>query len=197
MIPAAARRLRKRVGRRGKALILLGAGKVCFGVGVIAAPPPERGLDLLLRYGPLCAWALVWVVAGVVVVLSAWLPIGRDRLGFIVACVPPLVWAVAYGTAAAEGIYPRGAWVFGWYMTSHIGVILWASSVPEYALPHLVQQGARSERSVGFRRDTGRSGGHGGVGGVRGAGDDAGVGGNSGGDSGGGGGGGGAVTEGG
>jgi hypothetical protein len=184
MLPAVVRRLRKRVGRRGKALLLLGAGKVCFGLGVIAAPPPQRGLDLLLRYGPLCAWALIWVAAGFVVFMSALLPIGRDRWGFIVACIPPLVWAVAYGTAAAEGIYPRGAFVFGWYMTSHIGVILWASSVPEYALPHLVQQGARRERSMGFRRDTGRRGGDGGVGGVRGAGDDQGVSGDSGGDSG-------------
>jgi hypothetical protein len=183
MLPAVVRRLRKRVGRRGKALILLGTGKVCFGLGVIAAPPPARGLNLLLRYGPLCAWALVWVVSGVIVFLSALLPIGRDRLGFIVACVPPLIWAVAYGTAAAEGIYPRGAWVFGWYMTSHIGVILWASSVPEYALPHHVQQGARSERSVGFRRDAGGRGGDGGRGMVRGQGDAAGRVGDGGGDS--------------
>lgn len=143
MLSAVARRLRKRLGRRGRALMLLGAGKVCFGLGVIAAPPPERGLDLLLRYAPLCVWAWVWVVAGAGVFLSAFLPIGRDRVGFMVACVPPLIWAVAYGTAAAEGIYPRGAWVFGWYMTSHIGVILWASTVPEFSLPHLVEQGAR------------------------------------------------------
>lgn len=133
---AAARRLRTRLGRRGEVLLLLGAGKVCFGLGVIAAPPPERGLDLLLRYGPLCTWAMVWIVGGAVVFTSAFLPIGRDRIGFIIACVPPLIWAFAYGTAAAEGTYPRGAWVFGWYLTSHIGVILWASSVPEHSLPH-------------------------------------------------------------
>jgi hypothetical protein len=136
MLGAVVRRLPARLGRRGTVLVLLGVGKICFGVGVIAAPPPEHGLDLLLRYGPLCAWALVWIAGGAVVFASAWLPIGRDRLGFIVACMPPLIWAVAYGTAAAEGIYPRGAFVFGWYLTSHIGVILWASTVPEHSLPH-------------------------------------------------------------
>lgn len=143
MRAAAVRRLRARLGRRGEVLLLLGAGKICFGLGVIAAPPSERGLDLLLRYAPLYAWALVWIVGGGVVFASALLPIGRDRLGFIVACVPPMIWAVAYGTAAAEGIYPRGAWVFGWYLTSHIGVILWASTVPEHSLPHPAQQRAQ------------------------------------------------------
>lgn len=143
MLAAVARCVAARLGRRGEVLLLLGVGKVCFGVGVIASPPPSRGLDLLLRYGPLCRWALVWIIGGAIVAGSAWVPIGRDRLGFIVACIPPTVWAIAYGTAAADGIYPRGAWVFGWYMTSHIGVILWASTVPEHSLPHPAQQRAR------------------------------------------------------
>lgn len=133
---AVLRRIRARLGRRGIVLLLLGAGKVCFGVGFIAAPPSAVGLDLLLRRAPLCVWAMVWIVAGAVVFASAWLRIGRDWVGFAVACIPPVVWAFAYGTAAVAGVYPRGAWIFGWYLTSHIGVILWASTVPEHSLPH-------------------------------------------------------------
>lgn len=136
MPAAAVRRLRAHLGRRGTVLLLLGAGKICFGVGVIAAPPPSPGLELLLRYAPMTTWALVWIVAGVVVFASAWVRIGRDVVGFVAACVPPLVWAVSYGTAAAQGTYPRGVFVFGWYLTSHIGVILWASTVPEHSIPH-------------------------------------------------------------
>lgn len=132
----ALRRLNAHLGRRGVVLVLLGTGKICFGVGVIATPPSTRGLELLLHYAPMCAWALLWIVAGTVVFASAWLRIGRDWVGFTAACAPPLVWAVSYGTAAADGTFPRGAFVFGWYLTSHIGVILWASTVPEYSIPH-------------------------------------------------------------
>lgn len=130
------RRLSAHLGRRGTVLLLLGAGKMCFGVGVLAAPPPRQGLDLLLHFAPLCTWALVWIAAGAVVFCSAWLRVGRDGLGFAAACVPPLVWATSYGVAAAEGTFPRGAFVCGWYLTSHIGVILWASAVPEHSIPH-------------------------------------------------------------
>lgn len=139
------RRLRARLGRRGTVLVLLGLGKICYGVGVAATPPPSTGLDLLLRYAPIRWWALVWIVAGVVVFVSAWARIGRDRFGFVAALVPPLVWGVAYGTAAAEGVYPRGWFVAGWYATSHIGVILWASTVPEHSLPHPARNGRESE----------------------------------------------------
>lgn len=142
---AVVRRLQARLGRRGTILLILGVGKICFGVGVIAEPPSIRGLDLLLRYAPLCAWAMVWIAAGVVVVVAAFLPVGADRGGFIVALIPPMIWAVAYGTAAAEGIYPRGWFVAGWFLTSHIGVISWAGTVPEHSVPHSEQQGHASE----------------------------------------------------
>lgn len=137
---AAARRLGKRLGRRGAALVLLGFGKMCFGVGYILTPGPDpRGLELLTRFADIRCWASLWVVCGAVTFASAWLRVGRDRWGFIAALVPPFVWGFAFLWGAASGDFPRGLAIFGWYATSHVGMILWAASVPEYEMPHLVR----------------------------------------------------------
>lgn len=138
---AAARRLRKRLGRRGAALVLLGTGKICYGLGYLLTPDPDpRGLELLTRYGDIRYWAMLWVICGTVTFGSAWLHIGRDRFGFIAALIPPFVWGLAFLWASVSGDFPRGLAIFGWYATSHIGIILWAASVPEYELPHLAHQ---------------------------------------------------------
>ncbi len=109
----------------------MGAGKVCFGVGMIATPPlPVAGLALLTNAAPLCWWALIWIAAGTVAFASAFVPFGRDGLGFLAASVPPTLWAFAYGWSAVTGTYPRGVWIFLWYITSHCGVIWCASRVP-------------------------------------------------------------------
>ncbi|MFF9898511.1 hypothetical protein [Streptomyces longispororuber] len=133
----AVRRLGTRLGRRGTALALLGAGKVCFGLGYLLTPDPDpRGLELLLQFAGIRWWAGVWVMCGAITFGSAWLRIGRDRLGFIAALVPPFVWGFAFLWASAAGDFPRGLTIFGWYATSHVGIILWAASVPEYEVPH-------------------------------------------------------------
>ena len=132
----AAARLRLHLGRRGTILVILGAGKVCYGVGYIAVPPSStRGLELLTGAAPLHCWAWVWIVAGTVTFGAAWLPVGRDVAGFLAALAPPALWAAAYLWSTVSGDYARGAWLAGWYLTSHIGVILWASTVPEYSVP--------------------------------------------------------------
>jgi hypothetical protein len=137
---AAAQRLGQRLGRRGAALVLLGSGKVCFGLGYILTPTPDpRGLGLLTRYAEIRCWAALWVVCGAVTFSSAWLRVGLDRWGFIAALVPPFVWGFAFLWGAASGDFPRGLAIFGWYATSHIGMILWASSVPEFEMPHPVR----------------------------------------------------------
>lgn len=86
---AAARCARARLGRRGIALLILGVGLASWGLGYIAAPTTStRGLELLLLVGPIHCWALLWVAAGAVTFSSAFLRIGRDRWGFVAACVP-------------------------------------------------------------------------------------------------------------
>lgn len=133
---AAARCARARLGRRGIALLILGVGLASWGLGYIAAPTTStRGLELLLLAGPVHRWALVWVVAGGVTFGSAFLRIGRDRWRFVAACVPPFLWAASYGMAAVDGAFTRGAFVCIWYLTSHVGLTLWASRVPEDPLP--------------------------------------------------------------
>lgn len=133
---AAARRLRTQLGRRGQILLLLGVGKICWGIGFIAAPQQNpAGLSLLTDRCSLASWAWLWIGAGVVTAVSAWLRIGRDWFGFAAAIVPPTVWATAYLSAVLTGEYERGGFVALWYLTSHVGVICWASTVPEHSVP--------------------------------------------------------------
>lgn len=137
--------LRQRVGRRGVPLLLLGAGKIGWGIGFVAAPTGDRrGLTGLMAVMPMWAWAAVWVTAGLVAVVSAFQPVGRDRYGYIVAAQPPLVWGLGYMYAAATEHYLRAVFIGIWYLLPHVLLILWASSVAEYSLP---RSKCRSRRS--------------------------------------------------
>ncbi|MEU0098288.1 hypothetical protein [Streptomyces sp. NPDC006267] len=132
----AARRLRKQLGRRGQILLILGIGKICWGVGFIVSPQQDpAGLQLLTDRCSLASWAWLWIAAGAITAGSAFLRIGRDRWGFLAALAPPSVWALAYLSAVLTGEYARGGFVAAWYLTSHVGVIMWASTVPEYSVP--------------------------------------------------------------
>ncbi|MYV77806.1 hypothetical protein GT352_28315 [Streptomyces sp. SID1046] len=131
----AVRRIRHQLGRRGHFLLILGIGKICWGAGTIVDPPATTGLALLTRFAPLHCWAWLWVIAGIITTASAFLQVGRDRFGFVAAMVPPAVWAISYLVAVISGDYSRGAWVAVWYLTSHVGVIMWAATVPEHSVP--------------------------------------------------------------
>lgn len=136
---------RRRLGRRGVGLSVIGLGEVCWAIGYIAAPTTDRdGMRGLLAIMPLPWWAVAWAACGVTALVSAWLPEGRDRWGWITAVMPPLAWALGYCWAALATDYPRGWFVFAWYLTSHALFILWAASVAEYAMP---QPGRRSRRA--------------------------------------------------
>ncbi|WP_327162123.1 hypothetical protein [Streptomyces zaomyceticus] len=132
----AARRLARLVGRRGAFLLILGIGKTSWGISFLVDPPSADGLQLLTRHCSLRHWSWLWIVCGLVTVASAFVRIGRDRYGFIAALIPPTVWATAYAAAAVSGDYSRGAFVALWYSTSHVGIILWAATVPEHSVPH-------------------------------------------------------------
>ncbi|MEW2415276.1 hypothetical protein AB0953_16395 [Streptomyces sp. NPDC046866] len=120
----------------------MGVGKTCWGVGFLTNPPSTQGLGLLTHWYPIQAWAWLWIVAGLITTASAFLRVGRDGAGFVAALVPPAVWAIAYLAAVISGDFSRGAWVAVWYLTSHVGVILWASTVPEYEVPECSAQKA-------------------------------------------------------
>jgi hypothetical protein len=131
----AARRLHKALGRRGVFLLILGTGKTCYGLSFLLTPPSDHGLQLLSRVGDLRNWSWLWIICGLVTFGSAFLQIGRDKAGFLAALAPPTVWAIAYTYAVLADGYSRGGFVALWYLTSHIGVICWAATVPEYSVP--------------------------------------------------------------
>lgn len=132
-MPGRARLFSGRPGVRGRFLVFMGAGKVCLGASFIFEPPPMAGLSLLTRFAPLHCWAWVWIIAGAVTFAAAWVPFTRDVWGFVAASVPPTLWAFVYGWSGLVDHYSRGLWIFGWYITSHCGVIWCASRVPPEA----------------------------------------------------------------
>ena len=142
---AAARRLRKALGRRGVFLLILGVGKTCWGVGMLVEPPRPDGLQLLTHLCGLRHWAWLWIAAGLITGASAFLRVGRDWAGFLAALIPPTVWATAYLAAAVSGQFSRGLVVAIWYLTSHVGVIMWAATVPEYSVPHVPRPARRGK----------------------------------------------------
>lgn len=142
----AVRRLRRALGRRGTFLLILGTGKTCWGIGLIVVPQPQpAGLELLTRFAPLHCWAWLWVLAGITTLVSAFLRVGRDGFGFAVALFPPMVWATAYLVAAISGEFPRGSFAAVFYLTSHVGVIMWAATVPEYSVPPVPRRARRGK----------------------------------------------------
>lgn len=142
---AVVRRLRKALGRRGAFLLILGTGKTCWGVGMLVEPPRPDGLRLLTGLCDLRHWAWLWITAGLITLGSAFLRVGRDWAGFLAALIPPTVWATAYMSAAVSGQFSRGLVVAIWYLTSHVGVIMWAATVPEYSVPHVPRPARRGK----------------------------------------------------
>ncbi|MFC8009168.1 hypothetical protein [Streptomyces cinereoruber] len=115
--------------------MILGIGKTCWGISFLVDPPETAGLQLLTNVCDLRHWSWLWIICGLITIVSAFLRIGRDWAGFLAALAPPGVWAVAYIEAVISGAYSRGGFVAIWYLTSHVGVILWAATVPEHSMP--------------------------------------------------------------
>ena len=141
----AARRLHQALGRRGIFLLIIGVGKTCWGVSFLVDPPPTMGLELLTNVCSIRHWAWLWIAAGIITGGSAFLRVGRDLYGFMAALIPPTVWATAYTVAVVSGDYSRGLYVAIWYLTSHVGVILWAATVPEHSVPHVPRSARRGK----------------------------------------------------
>lgn len=82
------RSLASRVGHRGAFLLFLAVLDLCYGYYLLAAPAPQRHLDLLL---PWQAWALAWAVAGAACLTGAFT--ARDWPSFTAAVVIKAAWA--------------------------------------------------------------------------------------------------------
>ena len=107
----AARRLGRALGRRGAFLLSFGMVWGLIGYGQLVSPQPDqRGLKLLLNRVPLEVWGWLWITAGAVAILSAFLRQGSDRFGFFALSLMVTPWIVSYLVAWGQGAFPRG-WI--------------------------------------------------------------------------------------
>lgn len=107
----AVRRLMRMLGRRGAILLSYGAVWSLYGYGVLVSPlPSQPGLALAIDLLPLRVWGWLWIGAGLIALVSAWLPQGVDWLGFLTLPLIVLPWMLSYLTAWLQGVFPRG-WI--------------------------------------------------------------------------------------
>lgn len=112
---AVVRTVARRVGHRGAVLILLGGIALLYGISLITTPPLPNppGLRLLLDRMSLHGWGFTLAAAGVMAVLSAPLPHGRDFLGFAALTLVWMPWSLSFFVSWwPDGTNPRG-WVSG------------------------------------------------------------------------------------
>lgn len=97
MYRRAARRFGRMLGRRGAILLTYGAIWALFGYSLIVEPNPDRsGIQTLLRLWPLSTWGVLWIVAGAVAVVSAFMPTGLDWAGYAALPLMAVCWAGSY-----------------------------------------------------------------------------------------------------
>lgn len=95
----------KRFGRRGAALLVLGALSFVYGLAVFnAQPPPEPGSDavvsqtiVLYSIMPWVWWAWCWVATGVLAIFQALLR-RADRWAFTFLSFMWIIWTAALAT---------------------------------------------------------------------------------------------------
>lgn len=106
-----ARRLLRQLGRRGAILLSYGTVWALYGCGQIISPQPDqRGLSLATNWMSLHTWGWIWITAGLIAAVSAWLPQGVDWPGFLVLPLIVLPWMLSYLASWLQGDFPRG-WV--------------------------------------------------------------------------------------
>jgi hypothetical protein len=110
-VGAALARWRRRLGWRGTALLCCGIPWIVYGIGLMTTPRAGlvRAASVITALMGLHCWGTVWVLCGGLACVAAILRPGRDQWGFALAAGPPLIWSMAYITAAATGGY-REAW---------------------------------------------------------------------------------------
>jgi len=112
MIRAAVRRLRKRLGRRGRVLLAFGLMQILYGYGIASDPRygVVRGVGVLTHLLPMQAWGGLWIACGAFAVAMAWeIRASRDTWGYGALTLPMSLWSAANAIAWASREYPQ-AW---------------------------------------------------------------------------------------
>ena len=115
-----ARRLTWRIGRRGAVLILFGIVYVFLGIGYMG-PLPETTTDqlvLALNWGmPIQFWGACWLGVGILGLINAFYPPGKDSYGFITMGLMAYLWS-AFLIVGWVQYQPPRALILGFLMAS-------------------------------------------------------------------------------
>lgn len=111
MLRRVTRRLGRALGRRGAILLSYGTVWSLYGYAQVASPAPDqRGLTVATQWLPLAAWGWIWVTAGLLAIVAAFMKQGADWFGFVGLALIVLPWVTSYLATWLLGDFPRG-WV--------------------------------------------------------------------------------------
>lgn len=105
------RRLGRALGRRGAILLSYGTVWSLYGYAQVASPASDqRGLTVATQWLPLTVWGWIWVTAGLLAIVAAFMKQGADWFGFVGLALIVLPWVTSYLATWLLGDFPRG-WV--------------------------------------------------------------------------------------
>lgn len=131
---AAARRLGKRLGRRGRILLAFGVMQVLYGWSIATDPRygVVRGVGVLTHMLPMRVWGAVWIVCGAVALAMAWeIRSSRDSWGYGAVTVPMSLWSGANFVAWTSNVYPQ-AWTSVCTWGAFVYIAMSVNRWPEY-----------------------------------------------------------------
>lgn len=128
-----------RMSRRGMFLVIIGIIQLVIGWATLIAPAPSlTSLHMAHAIGPVALGA-VMLTAGVGVIVNAFWPPGRDRLGFMIAFPVPLFWGLDTMITTVMGQWPVGGYtgglrsvVFWWGYAALILLVSGMVGIEEY-----------------------------------------------------------------
>lgn len=133
-----------RFGRRGAVLAVVGFMWIVLGISVPALPDAPSRLWLLHEILPMPVRAAAWIVSGVLGLVFARQPTGRDRFGFSALIIMPLEQSVSYAVAWVVYLLPfkgdigyRIGWVPATVWAAMCALILVCAGWPEPTPPAL------------------------------------------------------------
>lgn len=99
--------VRHRVGRRGAVLTLLGLVYALIGVSYVTDPltaSQQQILHLATQIAPIAFWGSCYIVIGLLAVLAAYWPPGRDWWGFGALMLLSVAWTGTYVAAVFNAV---------------------------------------------------------------------------------------------